>query len=62
VPFFAIHHVWIGPVARAIYGVDVAWLVGMGVAAAVYLLASRNFDIADELPAIAASEAALRAK
>ncbi len=59
VPFFAIHHVWIAPVARAIDGIDVAWLVGMAVAAMVYLLASRGFDLADEMPAILASDAAL---
>lgn len=59
-PFFAIHHVWIGPIARAIDGIDVAWLVGLAVAAAAYLWASREFDIVDELPAIAASEAELK--
>ncbi len=59
VPFFAIHHVWIGPIAAAMGGVDVAWLVGMAVAAGAYLAASRGFDIGDEMPAILASEAAL---
>jgi purine-cytosine permease-like protein len=60
VPFFAIHGVWIAPVALWLGGVDIAWLVGLAVGAGVYLFASRRFDITAELPAIAASEAALR--
>ncbi len=59
VPFFAIHGVWIGPAARALHGIDIAWAVGLGVGGLAYWLASRNFRFADEIPAIEASERAL---
>ncbi len=58
-PFFVIPGVWTGPAAAALGGVDIAWLVGLGVAAAVYLLASLGFDPRREDAAIAASDAAL---
>jgi purine-cytosine permease-like protein len=61
VPFFVIPGLWTGPVAEALGGVDIAWLVGLIVAAAVYLIASRSFSAASENDAIAASEAELRA-
>jgi purine-cytosine permease-like protein len=59
VPFFVVPGVWTGPAARALGGVDLAWLVSLAAAALAYLLASRGFKIAREAPAIAASEAAL---
>ncbi|MFM9936894.1 MAG: purine-cytosine permease family protein [Novosphingobium sp.] len=60
-PFFVIPAIWTGPVARALGGTDIAWLVGLVVAAGVYLLASRGFSAASEDDAIAASEAEIRA-
>ena len=61
VPFFAIHGVWIAPVAARLGGVDIAWLVGLVVAAIVYAWLARGIDSAREAVAIAASEAELRA-
>jgi purine-cytosine permease-like protein len=58
-PFFLIPGVWTGPAARALGGIDIAWLVGLTVAAGVYLLASLGFDPAREADAIAASDAQL---
>jgi nucleobase:cation symporter-1, NCS1 family len=60
-PFFVIPGIWTGPAARALGGVDLAWLVGLVVAAAVYLLVSQSFNAASEDEAIAASEAELAA-
>lgn len=37
-----------GPLAAALGGVDVAWLVGLVVTAVVYLLASRSLDVRAE--------------
>ena len=59
-PFFVVPDLYMGPAARALGGVDVGWLVGLVVSAAVYLWLSRAFDPAHELHAIAASEALLR--
>ncbi len=44
IPFFSTE-LYRGPVARALGGADVAMLVGLPVAAAVYLLAYRSFNI-----------------
>jgi nucleobase:cation symporter-1, NCS1 family len=43
IPFFSTQ-TWRGPVARALGGADIAMLVGLPVAAAVYLLACRSLD------------------
>ncbi len=61
IPFFLIPGLWTGPLARALGGVDIAWLVSLIVAGLAYLLASRGFSIEREAPAIAASDAALAA-
>lgn len=61
IPFFLIPGVWIGPFARALGGVDLAWLVSLVISALAYLIASRGFSIEREAPAIAASQAALAA-
>ncbi len=58
-PFFVLPGLYMGPAARALGGVDVGWLVGLVVSAAVYLWLSRAFDPAQEASAIAESEAAL---
>jgi NCS1 family nucleobase:cation symporter-1 len=44
IPFFSTG-LYTGPVARALGGADVAMLVGLPVAAGVYLLACRSFDL-----------------
>jgi NCS1 family nucleobase:cation symporter-1 len=43
-PFFVIPGVLIGPLASAMHGVDIGWLVGAIAAAATYLLASTCFN------------------
>jgi NCS1 nucleoside transporter family len=54
IPFFSTDH-FKGPVARALGGADVAMLVGLPVAAFVYLWACRSLDLeADKARAIAA--------
>jgi nucleobase:cation symporter-1, NCS1 family len=58
-PFFVLPSYYVGPAARALGGIDVGWLVGLVVSAAVYLWLSRSFDPAREFAAIAASDAAL---
>jgi len=58
-PFFVLPEFYMGPAARALDGVDVGWLVGLIVSAAVYLWLSRSFDPAQERAAIAASDAEL---
>lgn len=58
-PFFVLPNYYVGPAARALDGIDIGWLVGLIVSAAVYLLMSRSFDPASETDAVAASDAAL---
>jgi nucleobase:cation symporter-1, NCS1 family len=54
IPFFSTD-IYKGPVARALDGADIAMLVGLPVAAGVYLLACRSMDLtADRLRAAAA--------
>jgi NCS1 family nucleobase:cation symporter-1 len=59
-PFGVLPELYLGPAARALGGVDVGWLVGLVVSAAVYLLLARNFEPAQEARAIAESEATLK--
>jgi purine-cytosine permease-like protein len=60
-PFFVVPDLYTGPAARALGGVDVGWLVGLAVSAAVYLWLSRSFDPASETDAIRESERVLGA-
>ncbi|VWB80916.1 cytosine/purines uracil thiamine allantoin permease [Burkholderia pseudomultivorans] len=59
VPFFYIfdaeanREVFVGPFARMLGGVDLAWLVGLIVAGAVYALLSRSLDLERERRVIA---------
>jgi purine-cytosine permease-like protein len=56
IPFFSTD-AYQGPAARALGGADIAMLVGLPVAAAVYLLACRSMNIAqDRRQALAADE------
>jgi NCS1 family nucleobase:cation symporter-1 len=59
-PFFVVPDMYTGPAARALGGVDVGWLVGLGVAGGAYLLLSRSLDISNENAAIQQSESDLR--
>ncbi len=45
IPFFSIAGLYVGPVAAAIGGADIAMLVGLPVATVVYLWACRSLDI-----------------
>jgi purine-cytosine permease-like protein len=45
-----------GPLAKQLSDVDIAWVVGLAVSAAVYLLLSRSLDVASERAAEAGSE------
>jgi purine-cytosine permease-like protein len=60
-PFFVVPDLYTGPAARALGGVDLGWLVGLSVAAGVYLALSRSFDPASEAAAIRESERVLGA-
>ncbi|HEY3786846.1 MAG TPA: cytosine permease [Steroidobacteraceae bacterium] len=57
IPFFNTS-VYRGPIARAL-GADIAMLVGLPVAAAVYLLACRSFDAAQDRERASAADAGL---
>jgi nucleobase:cation symporter-1, NCS1 family len=50
---------YIGPIANAMDGVDIAWLVGLIVSAVVYLVLSRSLDLTAERTAEQSSNAAL---
>ncbi|MBJ9968679.1 purine-cytosine permease family protein [Burkholderia seminalis] len=58
-PFFSIfdaeanREVFVGPFARMLGGVDIAWLVGLAVAGAVYAVLSRSLDLERERRVIA---------
>lgn len=58
VPFFSTG-LYVGPVARAMGGADLAMLVGLPVAAIVYLLCCRSLDIDKEWAAAAAADRGL---
>ena len=65
IPFMVIPDIngwsYTGPVADAISGVDLAWIVGLVVTAAVYLVLARGLDRSAEERAVAASDAELAA-
>ena len=58
IPFMSLSF-YEGPVARALGGADITFVVGLGVSAMVYCLMSRNLDTLAEARAIAASETLL---
>jgi len=45
IPFFSVPGLYVGPVARALGGADIAMLIGLPVATLVYLWACRSFDV-----------------
>jgi purine-cytosine permease-like protein len=51
---------FVGPIARALGGVDIGWLVGLAATAGIYLWLTRNFDLAREQAAISASAETLQ--
>jgi NCS1 nucleoside transporter family len=55
IPFFS-SGLYTGPVARALGGADIAMLVGLPVAAGVYLIACRSIDLAHERRQAAAAD------
>ena len=59
-PFFVLPDFYMGPMARALGGIDVGWLVGLIVAGGVYWALSRTLDVSHECVAIADSEKTLR--
>jgi purine-cytosine permease-like protein len=59
VPFMVLPGSFTGPLAAALGEVDVAWIVGLAVTAAVYLLFSRSLDRGAEQAAQESSEARL---
>ena len=58
IPFFS-SAMYTGPVARALGGADLAMLVGLPVAAGVYLLACRSMNLPDEQRRAAAADVGL---
>jgi nucleobase:cation symporter-1, NCS1 family len=61
VPFFSIPEFYTGPAARALGGIDISMLVGLPVAAGVYLLACRSVDLGADRAAAAAADLGLEA-
>jgi purine-cytosine permease-like protein len=61
VPFFAIPELYTGAAARALGGIDISMLVGLPVAAGVYLLACRSVDLDADRAAAAAADLGLEA-
>jgi len=45
IPFFSVPGLYVGPVARALGGADIAMLIGLPVATLIYLWACRSFDV-----------------
>jgi purine-cytosine permease-like protein len=55
IPFFSTG-IYRGPVAMALGGADIAMLVGLPVATAIYLVANRRFDLAAEIRRVALAD------
>ncbi|HTD11967.1 MAG TPA: cytosine permease [Steroidobacteraceae bacterium] len=58
IPFFS-SGMYTGPVARALGGADIAMLVGLPIAAGVYLIACRSINLGDEQRRAAAADVGL---
>jgi purine-cytosine permease-like protein len=58
VPFFSTE-AWKGPIARLLDGADIAMLIGLPVAAGVYLWACRSLNFQQEQARAAAADAGL---
>ena len=53
---FVVTSFYVAPVARALGGIDIAWIVGLIVSGGAYLALSRSLDLNAETRAIRASE------
>ena len=58
-PFFSVNGLYVGPVAAALGGADVAMLVGLPVATVVYLWACRSLDVEADRRRAAAADVGL---
>jgi purine-cytosine permease-like protein len=58
IPFFS-SGMYTGPIARALGGADIAMLVGLPIAAGVYLIACRSINLGDEQRRAAAADVGL---
>ena len=56
VPFASLPGIYVGPIAKKMHGIDIAWLVSLTTAGLFYYLASLSFSPESEQAAIAASE------
>jgi purine-cytosine permease-like protein len=56
VPFAALPGIYVGPIAKKMHGIDIAWLISLASAGLFYYLASLSFSPESEQAAIAASE------
>jgi hypothetical protein len=56
VPFASLAGIYVGPIAKKMHGIDIAWLVSLTTAGLFYYLASLSFSPESEQAAIAASE------
>ena len=61
IPFFVLPDLYTAPLARALGGVDIGWLIGLIVSGGTYWLLSRTLDVHAEEAAIRVSEETLRA-
>ncbi|MFJ3958346.1 purine-cytosine permease family protein [Arthrobacter sp. NPDC090010] len=61
IPFMVVQGIFVGPVADALGGVDIAWLVGLAVSGVVYLALSKGIDVAAEKEAMRHDREALAA-
>jgi NCS1 nucleoside transporter family len=61
IPFFSVPGLYVGPVANALGGADIAMLVGLPAATVVYLWACRSFDARADRRLAAAADAGLDA-
>jgi purine-cytosine permease-like protein len=58
IPFFS-SGLYTGPIARALGGADIAMVVGLPVAAAVYMFLYRSFDLTGERLRVATADLGL---
>jgi purine-cytosine permease-like protein len=61
IPFFCVPGLYVGPVARALGGADIAMLVGLPVATLIYLWACRSLDVETDRHRATAADAGLDA-
>ena len=62
IPFFSTPGLYVGPIAKALGGADIAMLVGLPVSAGVYLWACRSIDLEHDRRRAAAADVGLDAE